>query len=122
MITKVGAVGVTVTDQDQALAFYIEKLGFEKRRDAPMGEGERWIEVAHPGGETTLVLEKQHGHPGERMGTFISYIFHTNDIKATYEELKGRGVRFTLEPKVEYWGHWAQFVDQDNNEFGLIEL
>ena len=122
MITKIGTVAVTVTNQDQALAFYIEKLGFEKRRDEPMGEDERWVEVAPPGADTTIVLEKQHDNPGQRMGTFIGFILQTKDMKATYEELKGREVRFTTEPKVEYWGHWAQFVDQDNNEFGLIEM
>ena len=47
-ITAVGSVGVPVTDQDQALEFYVGQLGFEKRRDLPFGDG-RWIEVAPPG-------------------------------------------------------------------------
>jgi lactoylglutathione lyase len=121
MITKLGAIGVTVTNQQQALEFYIDKLGFEKRADVPISEDERWIEVAPSGAETTIILEKQHNLPRERMGTFLGYVLHTKDIKATYEEFKGRGVHFTAEPKVEYWGHWAQFVDQDGNEFGLLE-
>ena len=121
MITKIGSVCVAVSDQDKALDFYVNKLGFEKRSDVPMGDDGRWIEVAPAGAATTIVLEKNQGQPGQRMGTFIGFIVHTTDINATYSELKDRGVRFTLEPKQEFWGYWAQFVDQDNNEFGLFE-
>jgi catechol 2,3-dioxygenase-like lactoylglutathione lyase family enzyme len=60
-ITKIGRVIIPVSDQDQALEFYMGKLGFEKRLDAPYGEGERWIEVAPPGAATTIALV-----PGER--------------------------------------------------------
>ncbi|GCE28863.1 hypothetical protein KDA_43470 [Dictyobacter alpinus] len=121
MITKVGAVCVAVSNQDEALDFYVNKLGFEKRSDVPMGDDGRWIEVAPAGAATTIVLEKNQNNPGQRMGTFIGFIVHTRDIQATCSELKDRGVRFTAEPKQEFWGYWAQFVDQDNNEYGLFE-
>ena len=52
-ITQVRTVGVPVTDQDRALEFYLQKLGFEKRIDTPYGQGERWVEVAPPGAATT---------------------------------------------------------------------
>jgi catechol 2,3-dioxygenase-like lactoylglutathione lyase family enzyme len=55
-ITQVGTVIVPVGDQDRALEFYLDKLGFEERIDTPYGEGERWIEVAPPGAATTIAL------------------------------------------------------------------
>ena len=58
-ITGLHTVGIPVTDQDAALAFY-EALGFETRLDVPMGEGARWIEVAPPGAAVTLALEPAH--------------------------------------------------------------
>ena len=58
-ITGLHTVGIPVTNQDRALAFY-EKLGFETRLDVPMGEGARWIEVAPPGASVSLALEQAH--------------------------------------------------------------
>ena len=50
-ITQVGRVMVLVSDQDRAIAFYVEKLGFELRADVPFGDGDRWVEVAPPGAQ-----------------------------------------------------------------------
>ncbi|HEX4661183.1 MAG TPA: VOC family protein, partial [Streptosporangiaceae bacterium] len=55
-ITQLRTVGVPVTDQSRALAFYSGTLGLEKRLDAPFGDGRRWIEVAPPGATTTIAL------------------------------------------------------------------
>jgi lactoylglutathione lyase len=55
-ITDVRTVGVPVSDQDRALEFYVGKLGLEKRLEFPMGDGQRWIEVAPPGATTTIAL------------------------------------------------------------------
>jgi catechol 2,3-dioxygenase-like lactoylglutathione lyase family enzyme len=67
-ITGVGTVGVPVTDQDRALEFYLGKLGFEKRRDLPVGDG-RWIEVAPPGSATTIALVPSGIPAGIRLTT-----------------------------------------------------
>ena len=118
-ITRVGIVGVSVSNQDRALDFYVNALGFEKRVDEYMSESARWIEVAPTGAETRLVLE-----PGleDRMDTsWAGMIFESDDIRATYEELRGRGVEFTEEPSEQPWGVWARFKDTDGNEFGLIQ-
>ena len=58
MLTNIGTITVQVTDQDKALAFYTQKLGFEKRSDEPMGPNQRWIEVAPPGAQTRILLYK----------------------------------------------------------------
>jgi predicted enzyme related to lactoylglutathione lyase len=120
VITRASTVGIYVSDQDRALDFYIRKLGFEKLADDPIGGGARWIEVAPQGAETHLVLFTPPGQE-DRIGTFSNVVLSCEDIEDTYEELKGRGVEFTEEPSEQPWGMWAQFRDQDGNEFGLIE-
>jgi predicted enzyme related to lactoylglutathione lyase len=117
MIKHIHVTGVHVSDQDRALDFYTNKLGFEKRADISVGDF-RWIEVVPPGAETALVLEPGQG----TVGTFTSVVFVTDDIQATYDELHGRGVRFTQEPTRQDWGGiQAQFVDQDGNTFVLVQ-
>ena len=61
MITNIAVTGVFVSDEDTALDFYVNKLGFEKRADEPMGDGMRWIEVAPPGAVTRIVLSRDGG-------------------------------------------------------------
>jgi predicted enzyme related to lactoylglutathione lyase len=120
VITKASTVGIYVSDQDRALHFYTSKLGFKKLTDEPMGEGARWIEVAPQGAETRLVLFTPSGQE-DRIGTFSNVVLSCDDIEGTYKQLKERGVEFTEEPSEQPWGKWAQFRDQDGNEFGLIE-
>lgn len=119
-ITRAGTVGIFVSDQDRALDFYVNRLGFEKRLDEPMGSEARWIEVVPTGAETRLVLFTPPGME-DRIGTFSNVVFECDDIQVTYEELRGRGVEFSEEPNEQPWGMWAQFKDVDGNEFGLIQ-
>jgi len=88
-ITHVGTIGVPVTDQDRALEFYLEKLGFEKRMDFAYGHGARWVEVAPPGAATTIALMR----PSERAPTGIDtqVRFTTEDAKADHADLLGPG-------------------------------
>ena len=55
-ITKVGVVCIPVSDQDRALAFYVDVVGLEKRADVPFGNGYRWVEVAPPGGDARIAI------------------------------------------------------------------
>jgi predicted enzyme related to lactoylglutathione lyase len=119
-ITRAGTVGIFVSDQDRALDFYVNKLGFEKRLDEPMGPEARWIEVAPTGAEARLVLFTPPGME-DRIGTFSNIVFECDDLETTYEELRDRGVEFSEEPTEQPWGMWAQFKDVDGNEFGLIQ-
>ena len=113
---------IPVSDQEKALDFYVSKLGFEKRRDDPMGPGMRWIEVAPPGGETGLILAKGFGIDAERIGTFTGLVLVTPDIQATYEEWSGKGVHFSEGPTPQPWGGiQALFADDDGNGFVLVQ-
>src|SRR3712207_2297551 len=99
MITKASTAGIYVSDQDQALDFYTNKLGFEKLTDEPMGSDSdaRWIEVAPAASQTRLVLYTPPGQE-DRIGTFSNMIFSCDEMNSTYQELKGRGVEFSENP------------------------
>ena len=114
-ISHISVVSVFVKDQDEALRFYTDCLGFDKRADEPMGEGMRWVTVAPAGSQTEITLATGYGTPGSNTGI----VLETDDIDAAYRALSGRGVRFTKQPSREPWGGWAEFVDQDGNGFGL---
>jgi len=89
-ITHVGRVMVPVGDQDAAIAFYTGALGFELVADVPFGEGERWVEVAPPGGGTALALVPPRGD--YQAGRMTGIALATTDARAAHEELKAKGV------------------------------
>ena len=90
-IEKIGTVIVTVTDQDRALSFYTEKLGFEKRTDVPVAPDYRWVEVAPAGADTTIaVVPPRPGDPAGNAQTGIA--LSSGDVDADHAELAGRGV------------------------------
>ena len=118
MIDRISTVTVRVADQDRALEFYTDQLGFEKRMDTRDGDF-RWLTVAPPGAATQIVLYQDPGGTGG----FGGLVFHSSDIQRTYEQLSARGVRFTEVPTRQKWGGMqAQFVDQDGNNFVLTEM
>lgn len=90
-INEVGTVFVPVADQERALKFYLDKLGFEKRADFPYGDGSRWIEVAPPGAANTISLVPPS--EGERAGgDETRCAFRTADIEADHATLRATGV------------------------------
>lgn len=95
-ISQVGTVFVPVADQDRALAFYLDKLGFEKRGDFPYGEGSRWVEVAPPGSAIAIALvpPSEGGTPG---GDKTHCALSTGDIEADHATLRARGVEVDAE-------------------------
>jgi len=122
MISRIHSATILVTDQDAALDFYVNKLGWEKAMDDPMGPGMRWLTVVPPGAQTQLVLSHPSWYTGEQVApskdTGIS--FSTPDIDATYETLMERGVKFKQPVEVMPWGGKATwFYDLDGNEFFL---
>jgi len=118
MIRGIKFVSVPVKDQDAALKFYTEKLGFKVTTDQPMGEAQRWIELMIPGADSGLALFTPEGHE-KRIGEFQSISFWCDDVFATAKALKSKGVQFEMEPKKEEWGTTAIFMDADKNKFVL---
>lgn len=134
MITRVNHFSIFVLDQDSAYDFYVNKLGFKVHTDASMGPGKRWLTVTPPEQpelEITLMAIDEgmmfRKEAAEKMrelvkaGTFGFAVFQCNDLVATYEELKARGVKFKKEPKKEFYGYEALFIDDSGNWFSLGE-
>jgi predicted enzyme related to lactoylglutathione lyase len=121
MITHLGTACIYVKDQQKALEFYRDVLGFEVRRDQPMGPEGRWIEVAPKGAQTRLVTFTPKGHE-DRIGTFSGLVFSCKDIDETYKTLTAKGVEFKEKPEKQPWGGiLAQFYDVDKNTHVLVQ-
>lgn len=118
MIKQIKFVSVPVADQNRALDFYTEKLGFTIITDQPFDDKQRWIELRIPKAETRVVLFTSDEDKG-RIGSFMNMSYVCDDIQKTYEELKGRGVEFVGPPKKEPWGTYATFKDSEGNSFVL---
>ncbi len=119
MLTDITHVTVYVNDQETALDFYTNVLRLEKRTDAPFGEG-RWIVVGIPGSKININLIKGYGGwEPERVGKSTGILLGADDVRATIEELRGRGVRITMEPETYEWGTNAMIEDPDGNSFVL---
>lgn len=131
MITSLGSVPVFVSDQERALAFYRDKLGFETTFDQRYGPDFRWVAVARRRGETELILFRpspmiatgdQLEELNRRVGIWTGIVFLTDDIQATYEMLRERGVEFQRKPAPQGWGGIeAVFSDPDGNYFQLVQ-
>lgn len=118
MIKSIKFASIPVTDQDRALAFYTEKLGFTVFTDKPFDGKQRWIELRIPGAQTGVVLFTADGHE-DRIGSFQGISFVADDVTRTYEELTQRGVEFAGPPQNQEWGTYAIFKDPDGNAFVL---
>lgn len=120
-ITQVGTVMVPINDQDQAIEFYLDKLGFEKRADIPFGANERWVEVAPPGASTTIALVTPR--EGESTGIETRVGFSTDDADADHTELRARGV--DVDETVMRMGDPVPpmffFRDLDGNKFMIVQ-
>jgi catechol 2,3-dioxygenase-like lactoylglutathione lyase family enzyme len=127
MIAYIHSSTLLVKDQDAALRFYVDTLGFEKRDDTtygnPAGGGlSRWLVVAPPGQKTGLALLRPRdvGQPEAPAGGQGGVSFIADDIERTYQELAARGVAFTGPPRAMPWGARATwFSDPDGNSFFL---
>jgi catechol 2,3-dioxygenase-like lactoylglutathione lyase family enzyme len=116
MIRGLKFVGIPVSNQDVSLKFYTEKLGFKVTTDQPFSDHQRWIELHIPGSDVGLALFTPPGQE-DRIGGFQPMTFWCDDVFATAEQFKSRGVELEAEPKKEIWGTMAKFKDPDGNVF-----
>jgi catechol 2,3-dioxygenase-like lactoylglutathione lyase family enzyme len=120
-ITQVGTAMVPVSDQDRAIDFYTQKLGFEKRADVPFGDGNRWVEVAPAGAATTIALVQPR--EGESAGVETRIAYSSADIDADHAGLKAAGV--DVDEAVMRMGDPVPpmffFRDLDGNRFLMVQ-
>ena len=117
-ISRVDTVSIPVSDQNQALKFYRDALGFELIRDHCSNNEKRWLQLAPRGAETTISLVMPFG--GMEAGTVQGLVVQTDDIKLTHKELKQRGVLLSSIVNL-VGGKFATFNDPDGNGWVLIE-
>ncbi len=120
-VDRLATVMVPVSDQDGAIEFYRDRLGFELRSDTPMGSEERWVEVAPPSGETTVALVRPR--EGEPVGIDARLALGTRDIDGDHARLKAAGV--DVDEAVMRLGDPVPpmffFRDQDANTLLLVQ-
>lgn len=118
MITHLKFMSIPVSDQDRALKFYTEKLGFKVATDQEMGPGRRWIELRLGKAETRLVLFTMEGEEA-RVGTRMNCSLACDDVEATFRQYSERGVEFVSPPAKQPWGTFAIMKDSEGNQFVL---
>lgn len=129
MIDEIEGIVVMVSDQEKALEFYMQNLGFEKKLDTDVS-GYRWIVVGPKNSNTVISLidsdqmkkesKERIEQAKKKIGIPTGVWFYAKDIDATYHELKLKGVEIT-EPVKQVWGEIMSTVfDQDKNSFGLV--
>jgi lactoylglutathione lyase len=118
-ITGVRTVGIPVTDQDRALDFYVGTLGLEKRLDADMGGGRRWIEVAPSGAATSIALVR--AHEGLPAGVETGIRFVTPDADTVHAGLRASGVEVDEVLRWEGVPPMFAFRDVDGNGMEIVE-
>ncbi|HKD32357.1 MAG TPA: VOC family protein [Gaiellaceae bacterium] len=135
MLKQLTHVQVWVHDQDEALAFYTDKLGMELREDVTVPEmgNFRWLSVGIPGQDVSMTLMAVPGPPvfdeetRDQIRTLLAkgasggLFFATDDAQKSYEELKSRGVEFTHEPTEQPYGIDAGFRDASGNHFRMAQ-
>ena len=132
MITKLSHTTIWVLDQDEALDFYIQKLGFEVHTDARMDDF-RWLTVTPPGQPDHQLILLVPGPPmmdaetAERVKALVAKgvlgpgAFETDDCNGTYAELSERGVNFLAQPTERFYGVEATLRDNSGNWFSMTE-
>ena len=126
MISKVSTVSLFVADQERAKTFYVDKLGFELRNDAPLypGATARWIAVAPTNAETEVILylpDENWAHYEGVVGQSQALTLEVDSMRETYADLSAKGITFVQEPDVQPWGTFAIIEDSEKNRLILVE-
>ena len=118
-----------VSDYDEAIAFYVDVLGFELVEDSPAetndGRPKRWVVVRPPGAQTALLLaqadgERQAAAVGDQFAGRVGLFLRVEDFEAAYERMTAAGVEFSGEPRDEPYGRVVVFADVAGNRWDLL--
>lgn len=122
-------VALIVSDYDEAIAFFVEKLGFELEEDSPSltndGRPKRWVVVRPLGGQTGILLaqadgERQSAAIGDQFAGRVGMFLRVDDFEAAYARMRSAGVEFVTEPRAEPYGRVAVFRDVSGNLWDLL--
>ena len=118
-ITDVRTIAIDVADQDEAIAYYVETLGFEKRLDAPISPTTRWVEVAPAGASVSIALNAARATGDEPTDTGVR--FTVPNASAEYDSMQKRGVNVGELLTWEGVPPMFTFDDPDGNRFYVVE-
>lgn len=127
MKQHISALALLVPGYEEAIAYYVERLGFELVEDTVLSATKRWVVVAPPGNsETGLLLARadspeQRAAIGNQAGGRVFLFLKTDDFDRDFARLKKAGVEFLEEPRLEAYGKVAVFRDTFGNKWDLIE-
>jgi catechol 2,3-dioxygenase-like lactoylglutathione lyase family enzyme len=127
MSRSIAAVTYLVRDYDEAIAFFVGKLGFALVDDTPLADGKRWVMVApaRDAGATLLLAQAaspdQAAHIGQQSGGRVFLFLHTDDFQRDYESMRAHGVVFLEAPRHEAYGAVAVFEDLYGNKWDLLQ-
>jgi uncharacterized glyoxalase superfamily protein PhnB len=117
-IDRVSTVTIAVANQDEALAWYTQKLGFEKKMDVQSAKF-RWLTIAPPQ-QVDVEFLLASWFP-DLIGKNATWVLSTRDCQGGYEELKSKGVEFSQKPDLRPWGIEAIFSDLYGNKYALVQ-
>ena len=120
MVSRIKFISIPVRDQNRALDFYTDKLGFTIITDQPFDEKQRWIELRVPKAETRVVLFTPEGD-GSRIGSLMNMSYGCDDLDATDEKLKRRGWNSEGASQKQPRRSRAMLKDSEGNRFVLSE-
>lgn len=119
-----------VHDYDEAIAFFVDALGFELVADSPAlttraGRAKRWVVVRPPQARTGLLLaqadgERQSHSVGDQFAGRVGLFLRVDDFQASYDRMRAAGVQFATEPRDEPYGRVAVFIDIAGNRWDLL--
>ncbi len=127
MKQHIAQIALVVSDYDEAIEFYIQKLHFKLLEDTDLNAGKRWVRIAPPGSAGCCLLlakavtDEQLSRVGNQTGGRVFLFLYTDDIKRDYQNLLEQNIRIVREPSVEPYGTVAVFADLYGNLWDLIE-
>jgi catechol 2,3-dioxygenase-like lactoylglutathione lyase family enzyme len=124
---KIAQIALVVRDYDEAIAWFVEKLGFVVLEDTRLSESKRWVRVAPSSGATFCLLlaraanEEQSSRIGNQAGGRVFLFLHTDDFSRDHADFVARGVHFVEEPRREEYGRVCVFEDLYGNRWDLVQ-
>jgi catechol 2,3-dioxygenase-like lactoylglutathione lyase family enzyme len=123
---KIGHITLLVKDQDEAVNFYVEKLGFQKRTDVSFGEDMRWVTVSPSQTDVELTLivadsPEKFAAIGKQAADHVFFTLETDDCQRDFEAMSAKGVKFYGEPQKQPYGIEVVFEDLYGNLFDLVQ-
>jgi len=126
MTQSLALTALVVREYDEAIAFYVGKLGFALTRDDDMGSGKRWVVVTPPGSQAGLLLARavndhQASRIGDQTGGRVGFFLHTDDFERDHAAMTAAGVKFVEQPRREPYATVVVFEDLYGNRWDLLQ-